>query len=58
MKKLGQDPYDKTIKMKYGHHIKALKARNLMIEKTHGRQKKFGLTHESQILGLILTYFG
>jgi len=58
LKELGQDPYDKTIKMKYGHHIRALKARNFMIEKTHGRQKKFGLTHEGQILGLILTYFG
>ncbi len=58
LRELGHDAYDKTIKMKYGHHIKALKARNFINEKTHGRQKKFSLTHEGQILGLILTYFG
>jgi len=58
LRELDQDPHDKTIKMKYGHHIKALKARNFINEKIHGKQKKFGLTPEGQILGLILTYFG
>ncbi|MFX1531141.1 MAG: hypothetical protein ACFFBC_08515 [Promethearchaeota archaeon] len=55
---LDEDPYDKIIKMKYGQQIKALKTRNFKIEKFYGKQKKFGLTPEGKILGLILTYFG
>ena len=57
LKELGKDPYDKTIKMRYGHHIKALKARNLVTEKVHGREKKYSLTQEGRILALILSYF-
>ena len=57
LKEMGKDPYDKKVKMRYGHHIKALKARNLVIDKVHGREKKFSLTQEGRILALILSYF-
>ena len=57
LKDLNKDPYDKTVKMRFGHHIKKLKARNLIIEKTQGRQKKYSLTNQGRLLGLILSYF-
>lgn len=57
LRELEEDEYNKTIKMRYSHHIKKLKARNLIIDESHGQQRKFGLTHEGHILGLILQYF-
>ena len=57
LRELKEDPYDKTVKMRYSHHIKILRAKNLLVEKTHGRERKYALTHEGRILGLILAYF-
>ena len=57
MKKLNMDEYDKKLKMKIGHHIKKLKNGNLIIEKTHGKQKNYTLTEAGDILGLIFSYF-
>lgn len=59
LRQLGEDPFDKKVKMKYGHHISALRSKNLINEVSrHGRQKRYQLTHEGHILGLILSYFG
>ena len=57
LKELKEDPDDKSIKMKYSHHIKNLKKRNLVREDIHGREKLFYLTQEGRILGLILDCF-
>ena len=57
LKKIGEDEHDKTIKMKYGHHIKKLKQQILLEEKVHGRQKSYRLTEAGKILGLIFSYF-
>ena len=58
LRELKEDPLDKTIKMRYGHHIKALKAKNLVVVESHGKERRYQLTHEGHILGLILSYFG
>jgi len=57
LRELKEDPYDKTVKMRYSHHIKKLRKRNLLVEKSHGRERKYALTQEGRILGLILSYF-
>lgn len=57
LRELKEDPYDKTVKMRYSHHIKKLKERNLLIEESQGRERRYMLTHEGKILGLILSYF-
>ncbi len=56
LKNLDQEAYNKTIKIRYGHHISYLKNHNWVYEKKQGRQKKYGLTPEGRILGIIHTY--
>lgn len=58
LRELKEDPHEKTTKMRYGHHIKTLKAKNLVVVESHGKERRYQLTHEGQILGLILSYFG
>lgn len=57
LEELGEESKDKTIKMKYGHHIQVLKAKHLLTEKVHGRERKYALTQTGQILALIFSYF-
>jgi len=57
LKEMKEDPDDKSIKMKYSHHIKNLKKQNLVREDIHGREKLFYLTQEGRILSLILDIF-
>ena len=57
LKELGEDIYDKKIKVRYGHHLSHLEKWNWIYEKPlHGRQKQFGLTPEGRILGIIHSY--
>ena len=56
LKELGKEPSDKTIKVRYGHHISYLKSHNWVYEKKHGQQRKYGLTPEGRILSIIHTH--
>jgi len=54
---LEEDPYNKGAKMKFAHHLSNLIERKFMLDEYHGRQRRFQLTQEGQILSLILQYF-
>ena len=57
LKELGEDPDNKKIKVRYGHHLSYLEKRNWIYEKPlYGRQKQFGLTPEGRILSIIYAY--
>ena len=56
LSEVGEDKYDKKIKIRYGHHINYLKTRNWVYEKLEGREKKYGLTPEGRIFAIIHMY--